>query len=101
MVENQIQQARVAFNLMTDIPTKYLLFCFIVTSLPLQFLTFLRKDFNVIMRILETDDLKMSTCERRCVDFTPKSQCFGEIWLNDVDHYVLLWHLLHFQSPKM
>lgn len=73
MAENQIQQARVAFNRMTDIPTKYLLFCFIVASLSLQVLNFLRKDLNVIMRILKTDDLKMPTCERRRVDFPPKS----------------------------
>ena len=47
--ENQMQQARLIFNPLIDIFTKCFLFCFIVTSLPLQDLNFVRKVLKVIM----------------------------------------------------
>ena len=45
----QIQQARVIFNPLTDIFTKCFSFCFILISLPLQDLNFVRKELKVIM----------------------------------------------------
>ena len=45
----QIQQARAIFNPLTDIFTKCFSFCFILISLPLQVLNFVRKDLKVIM----------------------------------------------------
>ena len=47
--ENQIQQARVIFNPLTDIFTKFFSFCFIAISLPLQDLNFVGKEGMVIM----------------------------------------------------
>ena len=47
--ENQVQQARVIFNPFTDIFTKCFSFYFIVISLPLQDLNFVRKELKVIM----------------------------------------------------
>ena len=47
--ENQIQQARLIFNPLTDIVTKCFSFCFIAISLPLQDLNFVRKELKVIM----------------------------------------------------
>lgn len=47
--ENQIQQARVMFNPLTDIFTKYFSFCFIAISLTLQDLNFVGKELRVIM----------------------------------------------------
>ena len=45
----QIQHARVIFNPLTDIFTKRLSLCFILISLPLQDLNFVRKELKVIM----------------------------------------------------
>ena len=44
----QIQQARVIFNPLNDIFTKCFSFCFILISLPLQDLNFVRKELKVI-----------------------------------------------------
>ena len=43
----QIQHARVIFNPLTDIFLKRFSFCFILISLPLQDLNFVRKELNV------------------------------------------------------
>ena len=45
--ENQIQQARVIFNPLTDMFPKCFSFGFIVISLPLQDLNFVRKELKV------------------------------------------------------
>ena len=45
----QIQQAMVIFNPLTDIFTKCFSLCFILISLPLQDLNFVRKELKVIM----------------------------------------------------
>jgi len=47
--ENQTQQARAVFNTLTNILTKRKMFCFIVISLPLQDLNFVRKELKVFM----------------------------------------------------
>ena len=48
--EIQIQQASVIFSPLTDILTKCFLFCFIVISLPLKDLNFVRKELKAIMQ---------------------------------------------------
>ena len=45
----KIQQARVIFDPLNDIFTKCFLFCFVLISLPLQDLNFVRKELKVIM----------------------------------------------------
>ena len=45
----QIHKARVIFNPLTNIFTRCFSLCFILISLPLQDLNFVRKELNVIM----------------------------------------------------
>ena len=74
----QIQQARVIFNPLTDILTKCFSFCFILISLPLQDLNFLKKELKVIM------EDPQNWCSRNA-SFLWKRACWfsGEIMPND------------------
>jgi len=52
--ENQTQRVRVNLNLLTHILTKRKSFCFVVFSLPLQDLNFVRKELQVFMEDSQT-----------------------------------------------
>ena len=71
----QIQQARVIFNPLTEILTKCFSFCFILISLPLQDLNFLRKELKVIMEDPQNWCSRNASFngERRGADFLGKS----------------------------
>ena len=78
--ENQIQQARVIFNPLTDIFTKCFSFYFIVISLPLQDLNFVRKKLKVIME--DPQNWCSRNVSRRRVDFLgDSSRRFRKFWM--------------------
>ena len=107
--ENQMQQARVIFNPLTDIFRKCFSFCFIVTSLPLQDLNFVRKELTVIMEDPQNWCPRNASFlwDRTCrfsggfLKESANSKYSQELWLNDVDHCVFCGHLPHFVSPEM
>ena len=74
----QIQQTRIIFNPLTDIFIKCFSFCFILISLPLQDLNFVRKKLKVIME-------DPQNCFSQNASFLWETACwFSGGFLNDV-----------------